>query len=64
MDFLNQHLNTILTFIGGFLSGIAITITAQKTIFNRNKNTVNQSKNKIKSKGSVKITGGDDNSIN
>ncbi|WP_098729232.1 hypothetical protein [Acinetobacter baumannii] len=62
MEFINEHLNAILTFIAGLLSGITVTITAQKTIFNRNRNTVNQSNNKVKSKGPVKFTGGDDNS--
>lgn len=64
LDFLNADLGTILTFIGGLLTGITLTISVQKTIFNRNRNTTNQNNNTVNTTGNVKFTGGDDNSSN
>lgn len=62
LNFINEHFGTILTFIGGLMSGITLTITTQKMILNRNRNTTNQNNNIVNSLGSVKFTGGDDNS--
>lgn len=51
-------LSDILTFIGGLLSGITLTIVSQKYIFN-NSYRVQQNNNKAN-----KIIGRDDNSVN
>ncbi|KHF78453.1 hypothetical protein PJ15_1512 [Acinetobacter sp. neg1] len=62
IEFINEHFVEILTFIGGLVSAIALTITYQKTINKRDKNTTNQNNNKVKARGDVKFIGGDDNS--
>lgn len=62
MDFINQHFSEILTFLGGLISGITLTISTQKILIKRDRNTTNQNNNQVTATGSVKFTGGDDNS--
>lgn len=62
MDFINQHFTEILTFFGGLISGITLTISTQKILIKRDRNTTNQNNNQVTATGSVKFTGGDDNS--
>lgn len=62
LNFLSANLSTILAFIGGLVSGIALTINVQKKISNRNRNITNQNNNTVNTTDSVKFIGGDDNS--